>query len=139
MGLNADNIFVNATDRNSLLGAVAFAFKGKKWKAAISTPIDGWVQIIESHENTPPDIAQKLSENLKCLVVCTQLYESAGEIAWYIFENGVEIEAVHKESPDDPSQEIKDVLLKMSVPFEIRLFREVISKKDGWAIEQSRS
>ncbi len=71
------------------------------------------------------------------MAMCIQLYETAGEIAWHIFEDGVEIEAAHKESPVDPAQEIKDLLLRMKVPFEIRLFREVISQKAEWIIEQA--
>ena len=139
MGFNADNVFVNITDQNAVLGAVSHTFKDKKWKVAISKPLDRWVQIIESHEETPPEFALQLSANLKCVAVCAQLYETAGEVAWFVYDNGIETEAVHKDATDDPGEEIRRVLLQRKVPFQMRLFREVIGQQQGWSIEQSRS
>jgi hypothetical protein len=132
MGFNADNIFVKAADRDELLGSVNSAFQEKQWKVAISDPLDGWVQIIESHEKTPPEFARKLSAKLKCVAVCAQLYEVSGEISWSVFESGIELEAVYKETSRDPSGEIKDFLLRKGIPFEMRLFREAIVQKQGW-------
>lgn len=138
MGFNGDNVFVNTTDINTLLGSVSRMFEGEKWKMAISEPQEGWVHIIDSHENTPPEFTRKLSKCLGCLSVCAQLYETAGEIAWAIFEKGVELEAVHRKAPHDPGGEIKDVLLRSGVPFEMSLFREVVCQKQGWSIKQSQ-
>ena len=137
MGFNADNVFVKATARDALLDSVNSAFQDEKWKIAISDPLDGWVQIIESHENTPSEFTRKLSANLKCVAVCAQLYEVAGEISWSVFESGIELEAIYEETPRDPSGEIKDLLLRKGIPFEMRLFREVVVQKQGWTIAQN--
>ncbi|MBI5889720.1 MAG: hypothetical protein HZB47_03455 [Nitrosomonadales bacterium] len=139
MGYNADNLFVQTTDRDALLRSVSVVFAERKWKVALSAPLDGWIQIIESHDNTPPDVARAISENIKCVTVCAQLYETAGENAWFVFENGIEVESAQKETADDPAGEVKDFLMKTGVPFEMRLFREVIKQNQGWVIEKNHS
>lgn len=138
MSFNADNLFLKLNENDKLLESISSAFQEMRWKVAISTPSDGWIQLIESHENTPPEFACSLSEILRCVVVCAQLYETAGECAWHIYKDGAEIESVHRESPADPDSEIHDVLKRNHIPFKMRLFREVVSQPNIWSILQKK-
>jgi len=138
MSFNADNLFLNLNENDKLVESISSAFQEMRWKVAISAPSDGWVQLIESYENTPPEFASCLSEIFRCVVVCAQLYETAGECAWHIYKNGAEIESVHRESPDDPDREIHDVLKRNDIPFKMRLFREIVTQPKVWTILQKK-
>jgi hypothetical protein len=138
MSFNADNLFLNLNENDQLLEAISSVFQEKKWKVAVSTPTAGWVQLIESHENTPPEFACSLSKKLDCVVVCAQLYETAGECAWHISSDGTTIESIHNEFPEDPDSEIHDALKRNHIPFKMRLFREVVSQTNVWSILQKR-
>lgn len=138
MGLNVDNLFVKSTKREALIAALRDVLPKSKWKVALSDPNQGWIQIIESRETTPPDVAQELSRKLTCVVICAQLYEVAGEIAWNVFENGTNTESFQSADCDDFHLEIHDALRKAGVPFQMLMFREVVTRKEGWVFEQAK-
>jgi hypothetical protein len=129
MGVNVDNLFVRSSDPEAVLDHVATLLKRKM---AASAAQGGWVHVIAAGEESPPEVAQKLSVLMQCEVVCAQLYEVSGDAGWAAFRNGVQLERSHSESLDDPAGAVADALTRFGIPFRVREFRElVVLKAEG--------
>jgi hypothetical protein len=133
MGLNVDNLFIKAASREAILAALPQIFTEAKWKVAISNPMNGWTQLIDSHENTPPNVACRLSEVLSCRIACVQIYETAGEAGWHVFDSGLQIESINTDEPDDVFSAVREQV----GPLTPLMFREVVRNPD-WQIDQKR-
>jgi hypothetical protein len=133
MGLNVDNLFIKDARREAILAALPHVLADAKWKVALSQSMDGWTQLIESHENTPPDVACRLSAVLSCRVACAQIYETAGEAGWHVFDLGRQIESRMTDEPDDVLSTVREQV----GPLTLLMFREVVRNPD-WKIEYRR-
>lgn len=132
MGLNVDNLFIKAARREDILAALPQILAEAKWKVALSQSMDGWTQLIDSHENTPPDVACRLSKVLSCRVACAQIYETAGEAGWHVFDSGRQIESRSTYEPDDVLSAVREQV----GPLTLLMFREVVRNPD-WKIEHN--
>ena len=123
MGVNVDNLFVRSSDPDAVLDHLSTLLKRKLVASAAQ---GGWVQAIAVGEDSPPEIAQKLSGLLRCEVVCAQLYEVSGDAGWAAFRNGDPLERSHSNSLDDPAGAVADALARFGIPFRVREFRELV-------------
>ena len=86
--------------------------------------------MIDSHEQTPPSVALKLSELLSCVVICAQIYETAGEAGWHVFENGRQTISTMTLTPEKVIAALKEQTSVMS----LLMFREIVRNPE-WKIE----
>ena len=137
MGFNADNLFVKCDNRSRVVDALTLSMEqATKWKMAISDVVNGWVQIIDSHESTEVSLTQHLSDRLQCSAILAQLYETTGDIAWYCFNHGQPEETREEESADDPAGELDRFLRTKGIQSQMCLFREAL--KSGWLMAEGK-
>jgi hypothetical protein len=131
MGLNVDNLFIKTTNRDGILSVLPRVMPKGKWKVAVSNLKGGWLQLIDSHEKTPPTVAEKLSRELRCKVVCAQLYETSGDVGWHVFDDGSTIES----RMTDKTEDIIVALRKQGISATPLMFREIVGNPD-WKSNQ---
>ena len=133
MGLNVDNLFIKGSDRDQIMELLPRILPASKWKMAVSPSKDGWIQLIDSHENTPPHIARDISAALSCPVVCVQIYEAVGEAGWHNFDSGRQVESRMTEEPEEVMATLRSQVGAQTV----LMFREVV-KNPVWQIVQRK-
>ena len=156
MSLNLENIFVDCSEQEPVAALVEQFLVSRgtpepdwglpssrellrrleaKRAVAVSPPRGGWIGVVEAGEAVDFSIASELSRGLATTVVVLQIAEAVGSFGYAVASGGVVVESEFCEVAADPLGCAREVLRRLSVPFEPMLVREVVRREpEGWRV-----
>lgn len=104
-----------------------------KRKVLVSPAQQGWVTVLESKEVVDFDLAQRLSEKIRTVVLIVQLAEGVGARGMAMLKDGSVASSDYSEDDDDPSGSIQNFMVQNGIVGPLLMFREAIALRDqGW-------
>jgi len=156
--MNIENLFVRTADQAAVANVVERCLsqvdqpewelpssyapllaKDPKRKVAISPVIEGWIAIIESKEVVDFGMAKSLADELGCTAFIMQVSDSTGAVGHLSYSNGQVTDSQFDEEAADPLNEARDIVKRHGIPFDLKMFREVVPlTTQGWLLKQRR-